>query len=394
MSIEVIEERSEHGLRFSTVPIAGVELELVDVPLELRVEAHQLITLVAQVVGAQAGALARELIVARAGTCVVAVRARARGPAPSPGVLARLLGRPERQLYRLCSADPGAEADALPRTALESMLIEEAVRTLSEGDPRGLEMLRSSARRFPGVPNTREHGYGPDYDLENALAHLQLALLEPDVADGAGHYDAALERSAVLSVFELGGRLPSFRAMSFQHVAELTRFVSYQTLRTEPIIERISPRLALMRSPIWYLDARSGKVARGSGPWPTAFLDLYFRGEPARVLSTPFATDTVVSAMSRHKRQPALLAARALSVIRLWREVPEAPLEPTPLPFVTPARFLSLLLAAIGVGVAAGLSEDEIRVWLGASEGNAESALGKLGALERQIAGWMRDAAS
>jgi hypothetical protein len=170
---------------------------------------------------------------------------------------------------------------------------------------------------------------------------------------------------------------------SYTSVAELARFVAYTTLRDAPAGERWA-------SPIWYLGP-SSSVARVEHAWPSIFRELYWRGEPARVLSEASTVTAIVDAVAKHRRAPVSLVERVRRTSALWAS--EEPARSTGRPYMPPAHVLSRMLAHVGHAVAAGLSHDELRASLGADRDEVLSARAeeKLEAFEATIDRWWEE---
>jgi hypothetical protein len=304
-----------------------------DVPAPLEPAAHMLLAFLEHIARADATALDREICGARLGTATLLVSVG------HDGVV----------------RDPGDASAPYPRAALETILLDQA---LASGRERALLAARESVARWPGTPSVARHRYGPDHDHENALAHRALAWLEPDRGVAERAYAAALDRSAVLALFALGDWPTHVQETTFQHVAELSRFVVHHTLRAGAECGDG------VRSPVWALDGASGRVGRVSVPARVRSLDTYYRGEAERVLRSPLASELTVEAITRHRSAPTALAGRLVIAERAWAPLVAPPAEPTKLPFVPLARLCSLVLAAIGLGVAAGLERDALRAWI------------------------------
>ncbi|MCA9607801.1 MAG: hypothetical protein KC619_19465 [Myxococcales bacterium] len=310
---------------------------------------------------------------------------------PSSVLVVRLVEGP-RGVDRLVAPEPDASPEDPPWSAIASIALEEALHWIAEGDaPAAEALLYDSLRAFPGDPSRPEAHFGGEYNRENALTYRALAF-DVGLAGAADLLVAGLARSEGLQVRELGATARELVATDPTHLAELTRFLAFQLLREDPIGERLGPGIAILHSPIVYIG-RQG-LARGQGPWPLTFLDLFYRGAARRAVERDAAVEAIVDAIARHRDQPLELVARTFVTNALWHEVREAPLAETGRPFVAPSRLLSLMLAHVGHGAAAGLDDAELRASLGADDAPdaLRSAEAKLDAFGDTLAEWLDEA--
>ena len=293
-----------------------------------------------------------------------------------------------QRILRVGSPDSDAREDEPPWSAIGSVLLDEAGSAVARGDLAAAErVLRESLGLFSGDPaRARLDGLGPEYNRENALAYDMLAL-DVGPADAPTLFVAGLKRNPYAAFVEVGGAPGALAEPSYIHLAELARFIAYQTLRE---VDEVG---ACTRSPIWYLDPE-GRVARSAPSWPPDYGALYFRGEPARALADEWSIATIVDAIAKRRHEPLAIFERTFATRVLWREPPGARLEVTNKPFVSPSRLLSLMLAHVGHGVRAGLSRDEIRACLGADDAPElrARATQRLEAFEPTVRGWKKEA--
>ncbi|HJL16809.1 MAG TPA: hypothetical protein RMH99_14190 [Sandaracinaceae bacterium LLY-WYZ-13_1] len=378
MSVTVEQTREGAHLRLETRGLAErgrPELEMVGVPPELAKEARAVLEIIGDRV---AGAPRLERLVG----------------APLEDSVVVVALEPAGDRARVVAPDADADREAPPWPALASLTLDRALAALEDGDDAtGERLLRESLARFAGEPARAADlpRLGPDYNRENCLTYRALAFERPGT-DGPRLFAEALRRSEVLSLVEVGGALEDLEEPDYTHVAELARFIAYDTLNDDPVEERLSSSLALMRSPIWYVE-HTGEVARGRGPWPLRFLDLYWRGPARRAVASEWAIEAVVDAVARSREEPLALLEHTFVTNALWREVAVAPLRSTGRPFVPPSRLLSLMLAQVAYGAAAGLDRDAIRASLGAGSGaDRARALAALAEFEPTLDGWRSEA--
>lgn len=316
----------------------------------------------------------------------------------APGALVAVPFRGSVAFVRLVHADgalrlTAPERDALPSSAIASAILDRALGLLARGDrENAVAHVRRSIALVPGDPACASAlRLGPHANTENARSHLALAFLEPGA--GAASFLDALERNLDLFVYEVGAYPEDLEKPSYTRIAELARFIAYTTLREDPVVPEADGAEACLRSPIWYLG-RGGTVARASSRRSLAFRELYWGTAPARVLEESFTIDAIVDAFAKQRARPLALVERTFPTNVLWRHPDEeSPPSPTPRPFVPPSRLLSLMLAHVAHGVAAGLDRDEIRASLGAIDDASLRARAdrKLDAFAARVARWQEE---
>lgn len=352
-SITIEVTREDGVLTLRTRGAGANELEMVGVPEAARAAAELALRIVAEL-AAEISPEPNETVGVHLAHSLLAVRL----VEPTD---------PATQLFlRVASAGPSVRADEPPWSAIGSVLLDEAGSALGRGEVATAErILRESLALFEGDPaRAALDGLGPEYDRENALAYRMLAL-EVDPPDAPALFAAWLRRDPYAAFLEIGGTAKDLEEPSYVHLAELGRFIAYQTLREDDGTRT--------RSPIWYLEDH-GRVARSARSWPRGHRALYYGAEAARALAEDWTIEAIVDAFAKQRRDPIALFERTFRTHAVWREPADAALEVTQKPFVMPSRLLSLMLAHVGHAVAAGMDRDEVCASLGADDSSERRA--------------------
>jgi hypothetical protein len=374
-SISIAVTREGDTLTLRTTDARGPgQLEMVGVPEAAREPASVALRIVAEL-AAEITPEPNETVGVRLAHSLLAVR------------LVEARDRNGQPFLRVSPAGIDVREDEPPWSAIGSVLLDEAGDAVERGDLEAAERsLRASLALFEGDPaRAALDGLGPEHNRENALAYRMLAL-DVGPPDAPALFAAWLRRDPYSAFLEIGGAANDLAEPSYVHLAELARFIAYQTLREADE--------ARTRSPIWVLDD-DGRVARSIRSWPLGYRALYYRGEPARALAEDWTIEAIVDAFARRRHDPLALFERTFATHALWREPPDAALEVTKKPFVMPSRILSLMLAHVGHGVAAGMDRGEVRASLGADDSKERRARAekKIEAFRPTVRAWKDEVA-